>query len=69
MEAGVAIATPACMCMANIYIYMCVLFIILVIIGTAVDVLLWFINDIFPNLFLSETESMTATDSKFCEVY
>ena len=52
-----------------IMLTVCVLFIVLVIIGTAVDVLLWFINDIFPNLFLSETElPMTATDSKFCEV-
>ena len=47
----------------------CVLFIVLVITGTAVDVLLWFTTDVFPNLFLTETElSVTATDLKFCEV-
>ena len=52
-----------------IMLTVCVLFIVLVIIGTAVDVLLWFITDIFPNLFLTETElSVTATDSKFCKV-
>ena len=52
-----------------IMLTVCVLFIVLVIIGTAVDVLLWFITDIFPNLFLTETElSVTATDLKFCEI-
>ena len=53
-----------------IMLTVCVLFIVLVIIGTAVDVLLWFITDIFPNLFLTETESSSviAADSTFCEV-
>ena len=46
----------------------CVLFIVLVIIGTAVDVLLWFINDIFPKSCLPETGSVIAADSTFCEV-
>ena len=52
-----------------IMLTVCVLFVVLVIIGTLVDVLLWFISDILPKLFLPETElPMTATDSTFCEV-
>ena len=52
-----------------IMLIVCVLFIVLVIIGTLVDVLLWFISDILPKLFLPETElPVTVTDSTSCEV-
>ena len=52
-----------------IMLTVCVLFVALVIIGTIADVLLWFINDILPKLYLPETElPVTATDSTFCEV-
>ena len=47
----------------------CVLLIILVIIGTTVDVSLWLIDDILPKLNLSETEQQnTMTYSTTCEV-
>ena len=34
----------------------CVLLIVLVIIGTMTDVSFWFINEIFPKMYLSEIE-------------
>ena len=47
----------------------CVLLIILVIIGTTVDLSLWLIDDILPKLNLSETEQQnTMTYSTTCEV-
>ena len=52
-----------------IMLTVCVLFVVLVIIGTIADVLISNINDILPKLYLPETESpVTTTDSTFCEV-
>ena len=49
-----------------------ILFIVLVVIGTIVDVLLWFINDIFPTVHLKDCSEMkspvNSIDSMSCEV-
>ena len=51
-----------------IMLTVCILFIALVIIGTMVDALLWFISDVFPKLHLPITESPVATkDPIFCD--
>ena len=51
-----------------IMLTVCILFIALVIIGTLVDALLWFISDILPKLHLPVGESpVTTTDSTFSD--
>ena len=55
-----------------IVLTVCVLLIVLVIIGTMTDVSFWFINEIFPKLYLSEAEPIqppeTMPSSAPCEV-
>ena len=55
-----------------IVLTVCVLLIVLVIIGTMIDVSFWFINEILPKLYLSEIEPIeppeTIPSSTSCEV-
>ena len=51
-----------------IVLTICVLLIALVIMGTMVDVSLWFVDDILPKLYISELDPSEQTTSPPCEV-
>ena len=51
-----------------IVLTICILLIVLVIMGTMVDVSLWFVDDILPKLYISKLDPSEQTTSSPCEV-